>query len=439
MDEIENWLASGPNGNGSRGQLLEGLTEAALRDLKLVAISLDKDYDAQVIFETLNGRGAQLHATDLIRNFIFMRADREGANGANLYDSLWRPFEGTFWTDDQRRGRLIRPRIEWFVQTALQAESADNVEISRLYTHYRRYGLGQKAEDQLRMLTRHADHYQQLIVGSGPDPVARFGKRLAEWDASSTHPLALRVASSGLPPDEQVRIFDDVVSFIVRRAMCGLTIKNYNNVFLQLLKRTTSEGLTAAAFHAALSEPESAAARWPNDDEFRRAWLLESAHERLGDAGKIRMVLVELENAMRSARTEEPFVPGVGTLDVDHILPEKWYAHWPLNGETITEREAARAFLAAIGLEKPDPPTEAISRRERLKATIGNLTLVHYGTNRSVQNGPFSEKRERLFAESNLHLNRTLMLAASWDEAEIERRGNDLFELARFIWRGPSR
>jgi uncharacterized protein with ParB-like and HNH nuclease domain len=49
-----------------------------LRDLKLVAISLDKDDDAQVIFETLNGRGAELHATDLIRNFIFMRGPRRG-------------------------------------------------------------------------------------------------------------------------------------------------------------------------------------------------------------------------------------------------------------------------------------------------------------------------------------------------------------------------
>jgi uncharacterized protein with ParB-like and HNH nuclease domain len=50
-----------------------------LRDINIVSISLGEDDDAQVIFETLNGHGAELHATDLIRNFIFMRADREGA------------------------------------------------------------------------------------------------------------------------------------------------------------------------------------------------------------------------------------------------------------------------------------------------------------------------------------------------------------------------
>jgi hypothetical protein len=90
-----------------------------------------------------------------------------------------------------------------------------------------------------------------------------------------------------------------------------------------------------------------------------------------------------------------------------------------------------------IGMEKPDPRIEAINRREKLKATIGNLTLVHYGINRSLQNGPFAEKRERLFAESNLHLNRRLMRAEFWDEAAIEERGSDLFGVARAIWRGP--
>ena len=82
-----------------------------LRDLKVVSISLEEGDDAQVIFETLNGRGAELHATDLIRNFIFMRADREDADSQSLYDTLWTPFEGTFWTETQRRGRLKKSAL----------------------------------------------------------------------------------------------------------------------------------------------------------------------------------------------------------------------------------------------------------------------------------------------------------------------------------------
>ncbi len=63
------------------------LASAVLTDLSIVCISLgDDDDDAQVIFETLNGHGAQLHATDLIRNFIFMRA---GSDADELYTNLW--------------------------------------------------------------------------------------------------------------------------------------------------------------------------------------------------------------------------------------------------------------------------------------------------------------------------------------------------------------
>ena len=397
-----------------------------------------------MIFETLNGRGAELHATDLIRNFIFMRADREGVNGGNLYDSFWTPFESDFWTEVQRRGRLHKPRLEWFVQSALQAETADSVDIGKLYSDYRKFGLGQRApvpaEAQLRMLTKHADQYRQFTAGLGDDPIARFGKRMSGWDAAPTHALALRVASSGLSTEDQSQIFGDMMSYLVRRAVFGLTPKNYNNVFLQLLKGFTGENATADAFRRALSRLDGAASRWPGDEEFQRAWLTESAHTRLGDVSRVRLILAELENGMRTPRSEEPFVLSPGTLDVDHILPDKWYEHWPLtDGTSVTSTDASAAYLESFTSAEPAARTVVIVRRERLKATFGNLTLVHYGVNRSLQNGPLAAKRERFFAESNLHLNRALMRAEVWNEDTIERRGRDLFDIARQIWQGPTR
>ncbi|MGH6923291.1 MAG: DUF262 domain-containing protein [Propylenella sp.] len=434
---------SANDAQGTPAQRLEQLTISTLRDLKVVWISLEANDDAQVIFETLNGRGAELHATDLIRNFIFMRADREKADAAALYDDLWTPFEAPFWSEEQRRGRLRKPRLEWFMQTALQAESADSVEIGRLYTSYRKFGMGSSipvpAERQLRLLNAHAEAYRQLTNGVGETPIARFGKRMWGWDASPTHSLALRVVSLDLPAADQNQICEDIVSYLVRRAVCGLTPKNYNNVFFQLLRKFRGDGATSAAFHQALSALEGQASRWPSDEEFRRAWLAEPIHRNLGDVSRIRVVLTELENQLRSQRNEEPFVPTLGQIDVDHIMPEKWYQHWPLDGQLVTPEEASSAFFATIGQEEPSERVEAINRRERLKATMGNLTLVHYGVNRSLQHGAFPEKRERLFAESNLHLNRPLMRLDGWNEKAIEQRGQTLFDVARVIWRGPTR
>jgi hypothetical protein len=439
-EKIDTWLVEDDAG-GSKS--LEQIAEAVLRDLRLVSISLDDGDDAQVIFETLNGRGAELHATDLIRNFIFMRADKDNADGSALYDALWSPFEGSFWNEEQRRGRLKKPRLEWFLQSALQAELADNVDIGKLYADYRKFGMGQRtpvpAERQLQMLTAYAEHYRQFTSGSGSDPIALFGKRMANWDASPTHSLALRVASMGLSPSDQTSIFGDIMSYLVRRAVCGLTPKNYNNVFVQLLKKFKDGDATPLAFRTTLATLDGAASRWPRDEEFRNAWMTESAHARLGDIGRIRTIFSEIENGLRSPRAEEPFVMPQGLLDVDHIMPDKWYEHWPLGGEPVTAEEAGAASLAALFGEKQTPRGEAISKRERLKATFGNLTLVHYGINRSLQHGPFNAKRETLFAESNLHLNRDLMRADHWDEETITQRGRALFEIANRIWRGPER
>ena len=381
--------------------------------------------------------------TDLIRNFIFMRADKDQADGAALYDTLWSPFEGSFWTEDQRRGRLKKPRLEWFFQSALQAELADSVDISRLYTDYRKFGMGQRtpipAAEQLQLLNGYAENYTLFTSGAGTAPIAQFGKRIATWDAAPTHSLVLRVATLGLPADDEKSFYHDIMSYLVRRAICGLTPKNYNNVFLQLLKQFKEGEATAGAFRAALAALDGTASRWPRDEEFHRAWMTEPVHSRIGDIGRIRTILAEIENGMRSQRTEEAFTLPQGLLDLDHIMPDRWYEHWPLDGEPVTQEEASTASMSSLFGEPQSPRVEAIARRESLKATFGNLTLVHYGVNRSLQHGPFPSKRDALFRESNLHLNRELMQLERWDEEAITRRGRAMFDIALRVWPGPER
>jgi hypothetical protein len=438
-ERLTSWLDEGEL--NERPARVEAVAEATLRDLRLVSISLGEDDDAQVIFETLNGHGAELHATDLIRNFIFMQADREGSEAENLYDTLWSPFETAFWTEEQRRGRLKRPRLEWFVQTALQAELGNNVDIGRLYVGYKEFATGRKtqvtATDQLRSLDRYSDGYRQLVTGNGSEPIARFGRRTEIWEASTTHALALLIAKSGCAVEEQKGMYDDVASYLVRRAICGLTTKNYNRVFVQLLKKLPA--IARTSLRAALRELEGDASRWPEDDEFRKSWLEAEIHPGRLDAARTKALLLEIEAAMRSHRTEEPVLSGNAQLDVDHILPLNWLAHWPLADGTHAEASEIEDARHASYTDQPlTSRLEAIRRREATKARLGNLTLLHYGVNRGLQNHAFSKKRERMFAESNLHLNRKLMQAELWHEDAIDERGRQLFEIGRGIWRGPS-
>jgi hypothetical protein len=439
-EQFEQWVSQTPA--ETSGRRLQLLTEALLRDLNLVSITLGPEDDAQIIFETLNGHGAQLHATDLIRNFIFMRADRDGANAGELYDTQWSSFENHFWTEEQRRGRLKRPRLEWFLQTALQAQLLEEVDIGRLYFAYRRFAIGGerpvKANDQLKLLTAYAENYRELVLGAGSTPIAEFGRRVQAWDASTTHALALAIAGSDAAIDEQNKMFRDLVSYLVRRAVCGLTTKNYNKVFVQQLKRFAPGEISPDAFHRSLASLEGDASRWPRDDEFRASWLEGQLYEGRLDAARTRALLGELETGLRSSRSEEPIPNGLENLDVDHILPMSWFEHWPLqDGKSATYDDVRVALQSIFSETLRSPLTEAILRREKLKLTIGNLTLLHYGVNRGLKHYAFPSKREALFAESNLHLNRPMMRAANWDEEQIEMRAKELFEIAKRLWPSP--
>jgi hypothetical protein len=420
---------------------VQAMSEAILRDLNLVVISLSGDDDAQIIFETLNGHGAQLHATDLIRNFVFMRADREGAAAAELYDTMWSPFETSFWSEEQRRGRLKRPRLEWFMQTALQAELREDIDIGRLYVGYRRFAIGRatqfSASEQLRLLSGYSGHYRELVGGTGDSPIARYGKDIAAWDASTTHPVALAVATSATE-SEQVKIFADITSYFVRRSICGLTSKNYNKLFIQLLKGISATESSHSQFRSALAALDGDASRWPRDDEFRKSWLDAAIYPGRLDAPRVSWLLAQLERGLRSARTEEPGTLAIDLLDVDHILPSSWFEYWPLSdGTKATETDAQAALVATYSDQPLTNRHAAVRRRETAKVKIGNLTLLHYGVNRGLQNREFPRKREKLFEESNLQLNRALMRLQSWDEDAIDRRGLALFDIAVKLWQGP--
>lgn len=436
--EMARWM---PKAGKPGPAAAEALTEAILQDLVVIAITLDEKDDAQVIFETLNGHGVELTATDLIRNYIFLRAETEGADSHALYDSKWRRYEDQKWKMEERRGRLIRPRIEWFIQSALQVERRDEVDQARIYAEYRSYvgKTGTTSEAQLEMLGAYADSYQALLDGDTSKPIGRFGRRFANWDASTTYVLALAIAKSGCTDAEQDEMFSLLGSYLVRRAICDLTNKNYNKAFLQFLKNMKADQLTLARLRAGLETGSGDSTRWPRDDEFHKGFLQTPLYPKSLSVAQMRSILVELENALRTARSEEPVAPALANLDIDHMLPREWPEHWPLpDGTKATASDVLLAALTSPTDSKVSGREAAIHAREALVQTIGNLTLLHYGTNRAAQNHAFEKKRGLFLAHSNLHLNRDMLTASAWDEKAIQQRAESLYKAALGIWPGPT-
>ena len=94
-EQAREWLQhNGPEEVPVRAERLE---HAVRELLQLVVIDLNVEENAQEIFETLNARGAQLTAADLIKNFIFQRLMEEGFDVEAAYEKYWKDFETGFW------------------------------------------------------------------------------------------------------------------------------------------------------------------------------------------------------------------------------------------------------------------------------------------------------------------------------------------------------
>ena len=93
-EQAREWLGlAGPEMVQARAAAIE----TVVRDLlQMVVIDLAADENAQEIFETLNARGAQLTAADLIKNFVFQRLLESGADVEAIYESKWKEFETAF-------------------------------------------------------------------------------------------------------------------------------------------------------------------------------------------------------------------------------------------------------------------------------------------------------------------------------------------------------
>jgi hypothetical protein len=157
------------------------------------------------------------------------------------------------------------------------------------------------------------------------------------------------------------------------------------------------------------------------------------------DPPLMRAILTELEGELRNgARPEERSLPDLSDLDIDHILPKSWFAHWPLADETtVTATEASEARRALVLGEVLTPKQVKIDDRQSLVQTLGNLTLLNLSVNREAQHLAFPVKRDLLIANTSLRLNVPLVALKTWDEEQIRARGALLADAALRVWPGP--
>jgi hypothetical protein len=414
---------------------LDECFQALKNALQVVVIDLGVDDDAQVIFETLNARGEPLLPADLLRNFIFLRAARLDEPQEELYEEHWRPFDDDFWRTPIRQGRLLRPRSDLFLQHFLASREGRDIPIGHLFVEYRHWINTRSpfgtVREELAVLARQRDDFRRIIDPHRDDPLFTTSQFLEAFEVSTVYPLLLAMLDAKPSRDELTEMGRVIESYLIRRAVVGLTTKNYNRLFLQATRALQQSEFTTRALTQQLGSGGGDSTGWPSDDEFREAWMTQHIY-RVMNNPKLVHVLKRLSDAFLDNKSERVTVEG--PLTVEHLLPQSWLDHWPLQegsrGMTADELNAASG---------DDPRAEATRKRNEVLHTIGNLTILPPGANSWVSNASWEEKRPKILSKSLLPINAgSLFDAQTWDENAIEVRGKALFEKALRIWPRPT-
>jgi hypothetical protein len=410
-----------------------------LRDgFQIMWLELEDEDDPQIIFETLNARGAPLQPSDLIRNYLFLQAARKQEDVDTLYDGYWRDFDEKpaeknktggqrFWRQEARQGRLKSVRLDLLLYHVVALRKCADLKVAHVFEEFKDWWLSAERDTakELARITTLGQYFEQFLQPVPDSALGRFCRRMQLLDTATLTPLVFYfLEHHAADSSEMGLVLQDLESYVVRRFVCGETTKSYTRIFTsKLLADLARAGSCSAAdLRAAMQLLKGDSQYWPDDDTFRRAWCHRTVYQGRSSS-KVRAILEALEFSFYSSGWQE-FNPVsnpqiVSDLTVEHVMPQKWQTHWPLP-------EGADA--------------EAIERRVRAVHSIGNLTLVTSRFNAALSNEEFSVKRPEITVSSLLGLNAYFqsMDGQNWDEAAILSRAEGLFAQAVKLWPGPT-
>ncbi|MGM0582911.1 MAG: DUF262 domain-containing protein [Bacteroidota bacterium] len=413
------------------------------RDFQFVEIGLTQNDDPQMIFETMNGRGASLTETDLIRNYIFMRANSNQENLDKIYEDYWDEFDDPEakykWHETTSRGRYYETRLQFFIIDYLTLKLKTEIRYDQVFYYYKLYVINHTKfdtiEDELKELNRYSKIFKSLTNPTEDSVFDRLSRRLLDMDISTIFPLILYIeGDEEISKNNKERIYTYLDSYVTRRFICGLTTKNYNNTFLEYLKYLT-RNKDSEQFKNHLQSKTSETNLWPSDN-----MLLDKITERpiyreeKNKTRSISNILLEVEHFSRGRKQEKVKFENTG-LTIEHVLPQKWFEFWPLNGFHITEEDFELSVHAVMTEEDRNGKYHQIENRNRLLHTLGNLTLLTDSLNPSVSNSAFSIKQKEISNQSTLIMNTYFNNKTDWNEDEILKRGKELFDSIKNIWK----
>ena len=412
------------------------LVDAIKSKLSLVVIELDNKDDSQLIFEVLNGRQTPLTAADLLKNLLFMNIEAmPGVDVQEVYEKFWSPLDDPWWNALVGIGQAQRGRRDHMISAWLSIRLNKTVKVSKLYNEARAYLNAQNAVEALEDISDFSTTYRQLFEDASstdnvytiPRDSLAHRRILDDFGVMSCLPLLMFLNSDAGAISKQDYLDSVLVleSWIVRRAVVRWQTRAYNNIFQSALSDLISADPTAAKAPLLVDALTNSADgyRAPTDAELLNYFKSTPVYGNgMIGAGRLRIFLGAIDHYLEHQdKRGVKFSANYEELTVEHLMPQKWEANWPLDAP----------------LEEIE---EATQRRKTLIQTFGNLTLLTQSLNSSVSNSSWDVKKNGsgedagIMQQTKLHITQEVVDCEVWDEEQIVSRSERLAKVFIEVW-----
>lgn len=365
--------------------------------VQIVRFIVRGDEAAYTIFETLNDRGLDLAPLDLVKNYLFSRAERHRVGGLRDLEERW--------TEMMTLLDSVKP--DSFLRTFWVSRHG-KMEGTKLFKEFKKtYNTPDKTFQVAVDMRETAERYAAIFNSSDPIWSNYSAKSRKSVDAliiigsSQMHPIML-AALGRFDKREMERLLLLLEVIAVRYQLVARGRPGRIESLGGRTAREITEGkiTKATEVHSGLRE------LYIGDSAFRNAFAVKSEKE--GKKARYLLSGLERQSLLRDGKTfADELVPGNVTLE--HIFPKSPGDNWSAEVEKDPE-------LAADCLYQ-----------------LGNMCLLPE-VNRALGNKQFADKKD-VFRKSRL---RTTQLVAEydlWGRTAIEKRQKHFADLAVAEWR----
>ena len=365
--------------------------------VQIVRFIVRGDEAAYTIFETLNDRGLELAPLDLVKNYLFSRAERHRIGGLRDLEERW--------TEMMTILGSVKP--DSFLR-AFWASRHGKTEGTKLYKEFKKsYNTPDKTFQVAIDMRESAESYAAIFNSDDPIWSKYSNKSRKSIDAlitigsSQMHPMVL-AALDKFNSKEMERLLHLLEVIAVRYQL----VARRRPGRIESLGGRTAHEITegkitkAAKVHSELRE------LYIEDSAFRNDFAVKSEKE--GKKARYLLSGLERQSLLRAGETfADELVPGNVTLE--HIFPKSPGEYWSAEVENDPQ-------LAADCLHR-----------------LGNMCLLPE-VNRALGNKRFPDKKD-VFGKSRLRITQSVAEYDSWGRAAIEKRQKHFAELAVAEWR----